>query len=100
MSERSEESFCTGTPKRRVEIRRGKFKGREASKQSYSSEEGDDSRGMEDSDEESESVSEEIFDGAGELKLDTRIKIVANCQYLVFDLSLMNLSDKNVRLKQ
>ena len=30
---------------------------------------------MDDSDEESESVSEESFDEAGELKLDTRIKI-------------------------
>ena len=51
---------------------------------------------MEDYDEESVSVSEESFDGAGELKLDTRIKIVANCQYLVIDLSLMKFSDKNV----
>ena len=50
---------------------------------------------MEDSDEESERVSEVSFNGVGELQLDTRIKIVANCQYLVIDLSLMNLSDKN-----
>ena len=43
---------------------------------------------MDDSDEESESVSEESFDEAGEL--------MANCQYLAINLSFMNLSDKNV----
>ena len=61
-SESSEESFCTGTPRRRVDIRRGKSIGREASKHRYSSEEGEDSRGVENSEEETEIVDEESFD--------------------------------------